>query len=193
MGFASRSAVALVALTGLPSVASAVEPYGWTVSASSTDPYVQTASPTQGLFNLWLWLVCDEVGGVAAAEFDLTATGDLFLGGIVPTAPSVLNGGSPATSPLLVFGGCPTAPMLVATLLCFDLGAGGALCMTPSAVNGINVTVDCSFPQPRLFPNAVLGFSSDGTAPCVTGTCTDPTSAQEPELRSWGGVKGMYR
>ena len=44
--------------------------YGWTISASDTDPFVNTAAPGSGPVNLYLWLECASPAGWTAAEFD---------------------------------------------------------------------------------------------------------------------------
>ena len=178
---------------GLSLTDARAEPFGWAISASSTDAFVQTAPPVgPGLLNLWLWLICDEVGGAAAAEFDVVATGDISGPFGFTPQPSWINGGA-AAQLLLAVGGCPTSPMLAGQLVLADLGAGGTVCIVPSAANGLNVTVDCSYPQPRAFPNMVLGFASDGSSPCVTGSCADPTGIGDLEKAPWGRVKGLYR
>jgi hypothetical protein len=171
------------------------EPYGWAISASSTDPFQQTgpALGEPGVTSLWLWLVCDHVGGIAAAEFDLVTTGDLQAFNFAAPYPTWINVGTAATSLMLVAGGCPTTPLLAGEIVLVDLGHGGTVCLAPSAPNGLNATVDCSYPQPRVFANSVLGFSSDGSPPCVVGTCSDPTGVGQMEASSWGRVKGIYR
>ena len=38
----------------------AARPYGWTISASSTDPFVNTGEATFGVDTKYLWLACSD-------------------------------------------------------------------------------------------------------------------------------------
>jgi hypothetical protein len=199
----TRTLIAVIAVTAaataLPTLAHAAgEPYAWSISASSTDPFVQTAGPLSepGSFSVWLWFVCHEADAVAAAEFQVTVGGNLFFAGFHPDNPSIKNFGSASGELRLAIGGCPVPPLRVGRIDVADFGGGGTLCLGPSAGNGINVSVDCSFPQPQSFPNGVFGFSSDGSPPCVIGDCVDSgTGVGEPNIKMspWGRVKGGYR
>jgi hypothetical protein len=189
------AAIAAMLVLAMPAHA-AGEQYAWSLSASSTDPFVQTGSPLPepGPFDLWLWFVCHEGDGVAAAEFDLTVTGDFLVVTFSPIWPPVINLGVSA-SLLLAIGGCPTPPFLAGHFIMIDLGNGGTACLGPSATSGLNVSVDCGFPQPTAFPNGVLGYSSDGSKPCAIGDCVDIAVTAGPELEdaTWGRIKGTYR
>jgi hypothetical protein len=133
--------------------------YEFSISASATDPLVNTDAPTGGVRVLSLWMVCSDAG-VSALEADVT--GDLPVLGFAP-AGGVLNIGT-STALFLAIPGCATTgSLLLGSLIVND--TGGTLCLGPSAANGILGAVDCvtfgaSTPQ-------VTGFSSDGTAPCV--------------------------
>jgi hypothetical protein len=192
----------LASMAAVPGSAGAEgEIYAWAISASDTDPFVQIDDPLTepGVVELWLWLVCHEAGGIAAAEFDVTVSGDLDFVAFNDAWPQEpIIGFSDATGHTirLGIGGCPEPPFLAGTLLVIDHGGGGSLCLGPSASNGLNVSVDCGYPQPVAFPNGVLGFSSDGSAPCVIGDCVDAaTGVDDPraEESTWGRVKGVYR
>jgi hypothetical protein len=70
-----------VPVTFVAPVSSTSEPYGWTISASNTDPYVNTAEPNLTIDTFYLWLACCDVPdypdgteraqGFTAAEFAL--------------------------------------------------------------------------------------------------------------------------
>jgi hypothetical protein len=163
--------------------------YGWALSASDTDPAVQTAAPAAGVRSVHLWLVCTADDGAAAAEFDLDITGDMQVLGFSPVA-AVLNAGN-ETELLLAIGGCPSAPFRAGSFNVFSAVDGvGRLCLVPSATNGLNVTVDCDPIAPLQNLNAVIGFSTDGTDPCLdqASPCLIPV-----DDTSWSAVKGMYR
>ena len=60
--------------------------YTWAISASSTDPDVNTAAPAFGTFSVYLWLTCNASDGVAAAAF--RASGSLMVMGFTPAQPT---------------------------------------------------------------------------------------------------------
>ena len=175
------------------------EIYAWALSASATDPFVQVSDSlaAPGLFDVWLWLVCHEADGIAAAEFGVTVGGNLVIATFEPLGPQIINFGDGTGGNLrLAIGGCPEPPFVAGRLLVIDLGGGGNLCLAPSFANGLNVSVDCGYPQPTAHPNGALGFSSDGSAPCVVGDCVDsstPVGGPDIEASTWGRIKGTYR
>ncbi len=99
-------------------------PFGWTISASSTDPHKNTAvgydgvsapdgeSFPNGITELYLWYYCGEgiamTYGLAAAEFDLGGTIPVL--GFTPLN-GFLNAGG-ATQLQLSVGGCPLGPVV---------------------------------------------------------------------------------
>lgn len=90
-------------------------PYGWTLSASPTDPHVNTGSLAIGVDSLFVFLSCTRDGGAAAAGFSfLPDDPGLVVTGFEPV-PGVLNAGT-ATDPLLAIGGCPRNATLIGTL-----------------------------------------------------------------------------
>ncbi|MGQ0723096.1 MAG: InlB B-repeat-containing protein [Candidatus Eiseniibacteriota bacterium] len=133
--------------------------YELSISASATDPLVNTGSPTGGVRSVYLWMVCS-VAGVAALEADVT--GDLPVLGFAP-ANGVVNVGT-STALLLAIPGCAvTGPLLLGSIVVDDVG--GTLCLGPSAASGVLGAVDC-----QTFTTVtplVTGFSSSGQAPCV--------------------------
>jgi len=110
----------------------AAEPYQWTISASSTDPYVSHAAPSPGVHDLFLWLVCANAG-TTALEFGLETTSGQIV---------AFDHGSNFPIPGGVgFAGCLTAaPQVVLRMIAFDKGAG---------VNGGSALVP---PRSRLQP-----------------------------------------
>jgi hypothetical protein len=147
---------------------SSYDPYGYefSISASATDPYVNTRPPTGGLSNVYLWMTCTDVG-IAAMEADVSLTVPYIS--FVP-APGVLNAGG-MTNLLLAFAGCPGigAPFLVGTLSIED--TGGEVCLAPSAANGRIGAVSCGMAHFLVDPVRVTGFSSSAEPPCyVPGT-----------------------
>jgi hypothetical protein len=84
--------------------------FGWTVSASATDPFVNSGPLAPGA-SLYLWLYCNSTltSGMAAAEFDLLAT-DLIVTGFVPLN-GFLSAGSGANI-LIAVAGCPSGPVV---------------------------------------------------------------------------------
>lgn len=122
--------------------------YEWTISTSSTDPFVHSAEVTGGVATFYLWLACcnpAEVEGMSAAEFDIVSTGPLHLA----TTPrnGFLNAGS-TTYLMLAVGSCPCGPVVAAELVVFA-NVSGTLGLAPSAAGGVKGTADCE-PVPTL-------------------------------------------
>src|SRR5512134_128990 len=102
-------------------------PYRWTISVSDTDPFVNCASVVGKTRTFYLWLECCNLpdaleDGMASAEFDIVTTGGLIH---VATTPlnGFLNAGT-TSSLLLAVGGCPCGPIVAASLVVVDQGAG---------------------------------------------------------------------
>lgn len=163
--------------------------YGWSISASSNNPDLNTGEIPTGTPTLtYLWLECTSNDGMAAAEMDLEATGLLFLG--FSPLNGVLNAGSGAAL-LLAVGGCPQGPFLAGSINLLDTtGAGGTVCPVPSAANGSNVTVNCDVVNPMALNNSAVGFATTGGSPCVDEM---PPCVVPVEDQSWGAVKSLYR
>jgi hypothetical protein len=140
--------------------------YEFSISASSSDPHVNTSSPAGGIRNLYLWLVCTDEG-LSAFEGDVT--GSLTVYGFNPLN-GVLNAGG-ATNLLMAVPGCPVGAdvdFLLGYWVVMD--TGGTICLGPSAANDIFGAVDCGDPGPTLIEDPeVTGFASDGSSPCSVG------------------------
>jgi len=152
-----------------PPAAAGESPYEWTISASATDPFVNTAAATGGLATYYLWLACCEeaqVDGMTAAEFDLVASGPAHLATIPQNG--FLNAGG-TSNLLLAVGGCPCGPLLAADLLVLALP--GTISFAPSAATGTKGTVDCD-PNPALHPIDWVGIGI-GVDPPGKGTVND--------------------
>ena len=163
------------------------EDYGWSLSASNTDPSVNTAAPTgtPASINVYLWLDCvNPALGAGAMECALQITG------FFPGSFTALNGALATGAPdLLLAIPCATTPTLLGQQGVLDFGTGGTVCMVNSS-NGNNVTVDCDPLDPQLHAHAIHGFSSIvGTDPCQSGSCTIVSVEQS----SWGSIKDLYR
>ena len=172
------------------------EDYGWSISGSNTDPNQSTGAPVGGApFSLYLWLTCTTdaggTGGWASMECDvqLAGPGGPLLLGFTPLN-GVLNGGA-GTLLQLAVGGCPTEGFLAGSFSLFDAaGLGLDVCLVDSSgPDNWNVTVDCDPLNATTHQNAVTGYSSTGTAPCVLGEC----GVVSVEDASWGSIKGLYR
>jgi hypothetical protein len=142
MGRGLRIAVCCAtALAGASGAAVANRPVGWTISASSTDPRVNWASPrsTPGPVDLYVWLACSDWWmSVAAAE--------MGIGGTLTPAEFRPVGGwlsaSMETQLVIAKYGCPQASELAGILTLYDPGGGGTVYFVPSSNNRI-VTVAC--------------------------------------------------
>ncbi len=150
----------------------------FTISASPDDPWVNTAPPTGGPRQLWLWAVNLD-HGLSALEAD--AAGSLPQFAFAPEG-GVLN---LAEGPNLfcAIPGCPVGPDANLRLgSWWVIDDGGDFCLRPSAANDVMAAAHCPSEAPEPLPIGVVGFSSIG-APCLAGTMeppnTDPNDAPE--------------
>jgi hypothetical protein len=169
-------------------------PYGWSISASSTDPFVNATPFVTGIKTVYLWFVCSTPapagpGGMAAAEFGLCSSSSANVILATTAQNGFLNAGS-STQILLAVGGCPTGPVRAANILMLD-NVPGKVCICPSAANNLQATVDCS-PNPQAWDIGWVGLDQGLAAPCVLedANCTKPVSVEES---SWGAIKSLYR
>ena len=141
--------------------------FGWTLSASNTDPFANVASPALGNRQVHLWLVCDNTGnGIATAAFGVSSS--LGILSFTPAA-GFTNSGTP-TNVSLVATGCPIGPVRAGHFTILDLGLGFEMCIVPSP-SGANESVDCTG---ATFENSVVGFVAGSSSPCgsVAELCT---------------------
>jgi len=178
-----------VALLALPAASLADNlpgnPYGWTVSNSSSDPLSNTGAIV-GL-TAYLWFYCANPpgslqDGMSAAEFDIATVNGVHLATI--TQNGYLNAGG-TTNLLLAVGGCPGGPVVAANLLIQTLVAPVSVSLVPSAANGNKVVVDCSA-APSAWPMDWIGFNNEGKGNLG---CKEVSV----ESSSWGTIKGLYR
>jgi hypothetical protein len=155
--------------------------YSWTISHSSTDPLINSGSPTGSVDTLFLWFFCSHEG-MSAAEMDLNS---VPLGQVLAfnSMNGYLNAGN-ATHLLLAVGGCPFAPVVAGSILTLHF-APLALCL-----EGANVTVDCS-PNPLAWPHGRRGYADLGLPLCLSDT--EILCAVSVEQSSWGSIKSLYR
>lgn len=153
--------------------------FEWALSASNVSPYENTASATVGESTVYLWVSCTFLEYVSGAE--LTLEGTLDFVDFTPE-PAVLNSGSGADLVLAV-SGCPPVFLAGAITVNDPTGQGGELCMAQGGV-----TYDCAHGGPFSHATGFIGFSTDGTAPCMDMLC--PVDMVLPE--SWGRTKGRY-
>jgi hypothetical protein len=188
----SAAVLALLAVAGAARADG--PPYGWSISASSTDPFVNTTPFVTGIKTVYLWLVCSTPapagpGGMAAAEFGLCSTSPANVILATTTRNGFLNAGG-ATQLLLAVGGCPTGPVVAAAILMMS-NVPGEVCVCPSTANNRAATVDCS-PIPRAWDISWRGLELGSGDPCgeIDVNCTKPVSVEES---TWGAIKSLYR
>jgi hypothetical protein len=143
-------------------------PYSWTISSSSTDPFVNTGPATSGVATKYLWLVCSDVPGTSASGMSSAAFGIVEEGidllGINPMN-GFLNASSDPSCLLLAVGGCPSGPVVVASIVVLDFP--GTLCLAPCPSWAEPLTVDCEA-TPAAWGVAWIGYSNRG-GPCGRG------------------------
>jgi len=178
---------ALAMLVMAPAAANAQQ-YGWTISSSTADPYVNTGGTVGTLAFIYLWLACTTTDGVSAAEMDLAySPAGLGVNIAVTAQNGFLNAG--AGNALLLATACQNGPIVAAQII-YQALAPGELCLVPSAANNLNVSVDCT--NFLTWNNETIGFSFGGAAlTCDDGAPLCQTISVEEQ--SWGQIKGLYR
>jgi hypothetical protein len=177
------AAVALVLL--LTPVSLRAGQYGWSISASSTDPAVNQGTFQSGVLSLYLWYACSDDGGMAAAEFRLDSLDPANALISFETMNGFLNAGT-FPDVLLAVGGCPVAPRVAGRLDVSSM-VPGDYCVVPSGFSARRLVVDCNI---LGFPLQAKGYSSRGTTPL----CYEPLCPiVSVEQMSWGRIKGIYR
>ena len=193
-----RTVVQGLVLVTSPAVAGT--PFGWTISASSTDAEVSWAPPLRipGTVDLYLWFACSPFfNGLVAAEFAVTGT----LGVLQFTPLNGFQNIGTAANLLLLNWSCPAPPALAGVLTVHDPGGGGTLCFGLSQAAELT-SVDCV--ANSEYPMDYVGFASDGSPPCYQIQWDDfpcglspgnpPTSTSEGvESFTFGRVKAVYR
>ncbi len=162
------------------------DPVSWTLSASATHPFAQTAPPTPGTNVVYLWFVCDNgQGGMSDASFGIGGSGSVQG---FQAAPGFTNSGLLGDLHLTV-SGCPTGPVMAGSFTVSDPGGAGFNLCIETDLLGRNIMNTCSAGSQ---PNETLGFASDGSTPCgglgnlcatsdlsVTLVTSDPTPREQ--------------
>lgn len=191
-----RVVLVLVLLGLLVAPADAGFLQNWTISASATDPFVNEGPPTSGVKFLYLWFTgYGFLFECAAAEMGLSTSGTVAVLGVLPINGFAVSGPNDALV-IAAPGGCVSGPALVAQILVLDLP--GAICFAPSSASGANCTADCHPSQRRYWQNGYVGYSSDGSTPCVgwgVDPCVVPAvgAPEGVDAAAWGRVKASYR
>jgi hypothetical protein len=184
------AALAVVLLAASAGLATDYQ-YGWSISSSSVDPFVNTGPFVSGLNTLYLWYQCSVKDGMSAAEFGLASSSPANLIVGLNVQNTFLNAGT-ATQPLFAVGLCPTGPVVAAELVIVANAPGEYCIVNSNRTPSRNVTVDCRS-APEVHTNATIGFSTTGSAP----TCNDMNpllcNPVPVDATSWGQVKGLYR
>jgi hypothetical protein len=201
-----RSLLVAVALVlSLPSIGHAAGYYGFTVSASSTDPFVNNPPhPGSGLRTLYVWSLdaCNPTGnegaGWYAAEFRISSAGWTITdfvpaAGIYDVGPETDGSGKD----LMMAAPCVTSAQVIGRLR-VDADGPGALTFGPSSPpSNVAVAVHCdTAPAAFAWPEFIrfVGYASQdaGANQDVGDGCltSDPVAATP---RTWGSVKASYR
>jgi hypothetical protein len=140
--------------------------YEFRISSSETDPMENSAMPTGTWRPLYLWAVCGE-RGISAVEAETSTS---FEGTGFQVMNGVLNAGS-GNHLLLAVPGCPIGSEINFLLgYWYVLDEGGTMCLVPASESGEIAVVDCEVPVPFLWSDPyVIGFTSAGGEPCVSG------------------------
>jgi hypothetical protein len=181
------AALSFLAASMAPSASADDPAYGWTLSASSTDPFLNEGPWIPGLLFLKLWYACNVNDGIQAAAFDLVSMNPINIILAFTTKSGFLNAGA-GTALLLGIGGCPNAPLNAGDVLILT-NAPGQYGLAPSSIEGAKLTFDCAG---NAWPMQWIGYSDDGNPPPSKDwdNCEKPTAVEDG---SWGRIKGIYR
>lgn len=160
----SRAFLGSLAATCLLAGGATAGPYGWTISDSDSDPYVNTGGSGLLTKTVYLWLACDAAKpaeGVQSAEFGILCSPPARTISSFTPAAGFTNSGVDPSQPRLS-AGCVTGPRLAGSLV-VNTGTFGAfsLCIVFSS-GGKNETVTC---EGNVYSNDVVGYSTSAT-PC---------------------------
>ena len=169
--------------------------FGWTLSASPTDPLVNTGPATSDTLDLYLWMYCSEPvqSGVSAAKFSLEFHPSLWVH-TLELSPGVTNSGTVWDLDLQL-SGCPPGAHRVAHYRIQDLDGIFWVCLGPNPNTGENTSSGCASPNDPG-ENALMGYAAGLKVPCSEhGIFFDnlcyPTVSVSAE--SWSKLKGRYR
>lgn len=182
-----RRVIAIGLCVGLMASSVAGQEYGWTISASSQDPLLNTAPALNDVATYYLWYVC-ALGGSetwCAAEFGLSYDGPVPFGAGITPINGFLNAGT-ATN-LLIAGGHTYGRIIVAYLSVMSLP--GTISFTESEA-GLTYGLDC-LQGMQPWPIEWVGLGLDAPNPVGGTLCEDNPIAAGP--LTWGRVKGLYR
>ena len=192
----SRQATIILLIAGWISNVSAGE-FGFTLSASDVDPFVNRAQPTSEPQWFYIWLACSNICFSSAAGFSLIEDGITVL------AVEATNGFYIIWNPPYVYPavGCclgPGGPFLAGRVLVMN--NPGSLCFGPDKNGDPPWAVGPSYPPPSPCPGDPLDYPIDWIGITTTGDpipcsnnlvpCQDPVSV---EMESWGRLKSTYR
>jgi hypothetical protein len=147
--------------------------FGWTISASSTDPDVNVTTYSTGTeATAYLWFLCDapQGAGLSAAEFSLDSSNPANVILAFTSANGFLNVGDPVN--LLLAAACPSGPTLAGSIL-MSVNGPGSICIGPSP-GGIVGSWNCD-PEPvsDIVNWVGLDFGggscSEGVKVCLSG------------------------
>jgi hypothetical protein len=158
------------------------EGYRFSLSASVTDPWINTAAPGPALRSVYLWLTCtDNTAGLGAVTIGLSSTRQIY--GFTALNGTISLGGPDSVA--LIVPDCPTGAGL-AELLGFwtvhEAGIGGSYGAT--SMEATNCTGEDEPVEPFLY-----GLATDGSAPPTLGG-GDCQSDDGGEGDKWRGYTG---
>ncbi len=162
------------------------------LSASASDPFVNSGPVTGSTTDIYLWLVCEESGtfdDFTVFELAFAPPPGVVNLGYEPMAG--LNAGDD-THILQAICCCPTWPLVVGVWHVANPVAG-SYCIVPAPNGAFTVWVDCNDQWGRPAQVRQIGYAAGGgTATCIQteGFACGPTSV---EPTSWGRLKTLYR
>ena len=181
-----RFAITILAAASVARAGGVAE-YGWRISGSDADPFLNSGDVPAGRLSLCLWLQCTVGDGVSAAEFDLAPPTGVIVLSFAPRN-GFLNAGDPEHLALAV-GGCPTGPVLVGEWQLAG-AAAGSYCLAAGGTSGMVGTADCLI-RAEMHPSHHVGYGAGELPACDEHALICATTAVRPA--GWGRIKSLYR
>jgi hypothetical protein len=173
--------------------ASAQVHFGWTLSASPTDPFVN-AGPEAATIALYLWFYCSEdSSGLHSTDLAFNCSSVLRIVEFEPRPGVVIESSSPPCGVTLSFTGCPRGSFVVADMVWETVFPSVEICIVPTP-QGPDQTFGCDAPTIGG-PHAWIGYTTMAKPePCMNlPTFFDQCeSAVSVTTSSWGRIKALY-
>ena len=167
--------------------------FGWTLSASNTDPFDNVGPAMSDTLTLYLWFYCSTpiTGGVSRSEFGFVFNPNLDVYSFEP-ANGVVDSAASVWDFDLTLPDCPRGSLLAGQVRLQNLAGSFVVCLGPGSEG--NLSYGCTYPT-NPGENAFLGYAAGLKLPCANGfDFFDGNCFPEVSVApySWGRIKALY-